>query len=805
MDELPTFPSLLGKSTLFDSNPSISDNNINIDNNDLHDIDNTTLTFTSSDGTVLPMKLKDNNYSNKSLSSAYETNTNATNTNVWQNDETYGININALLNKIENNSNASKAIIQKKKKTVSNTKQNKIEKLWVEKWRPKNFIHLVGNDKTNRRLLSWLRQWSNAVFNESQDVIQNNINNNNPFFIKTDDPFNRPNNKILLIHGPPGIGKTSIAHIMSKQLGYEVNEINASDERNFDSLKLKLQNCLFHDNLFSKPICLICDEIDGATDSGLIKLLINFINSDKRATSNLINFGNNKKLKLKNKNKNKLLLRPIIAICNNIYSPSLEKLKPYCEIIPFRKPSNNAILERLQLIIKKEKLNLPLSKLKEIIDISQGDIRNCINNLQFSSNLSNNENEIKDTNILTINKDFNKSWFKSVNSIFRKDPHKDNKQQFIELMKELSISGNFDKIIQGCFLLYPFVKYSDNGITKPANLSDWLYFHDRCQSSLFDINTTGGDLLRYSTILPLYFWQNFSDIANRDDQLITNPDFTVYELQNFTKNICQIIKDRLIINSSNELTFQNKLIIQITEILPYLDQILSIDVTKIKDLNKKQLIYETLTNLLDFYKIDIKSNYKDLKQSEIPLIKDTNLVKKTYNNQNSNSDFNNNKNNDTGKYILTLDPPIDEIVIFNEKEKKNTITKRPINYNLLLAKYEESKIKKKHLLNSKETSLLYKKRKLEQNDDNTKDNETFNDNNNKVLKKKSTIDFFKSQYSKISTTNNSNKNGKEQQQPVSISENNNNKKKSHLRIWVKYKEGYSNAVKKNISWESLWE
>jgi replication factor C subunit 1 len=46
-----------------------------------------------------------------------------------------------------------------------------------------------------------------------------------------------PNAKAALISGPPGIGKTSAARIICKQLGYEVIETNASDIRNKNSIQ----------------------------------------------------------------------------------------------------------------------------------------------------------------------------------------------------------------------------------------------------------------------------------------------------------------------------------------------------------------------------------------------------------------------------------------------------------------------------------------------------------------------------------------------------------------------------------------
>lgn len=41
------------------------------------------------------------------------------------------------------------------------------------------------------------------------------------------DHFERPERKILLVHGQPGLGKTTLAHVVAQTAGYSVIEINA--------------------------------------------------------------------------------------------------------------------------------------------------------------------------------------------------------------------------------------------------------------------------------------------------------------------------------------------------------------------------------------------------------------------------------------------------------------------------------------------------------------------------------------------------------------------------------------------------
>jgi chromosome transmission fidelity protein 18 len=37
----------------------------------------------------------------------------------------------------------------------------------------------------------------------------------------------RPERKIMLVHGHPGLGKTTLAHVIAQTAGYSVIEINA--------------------------------------------------------------------------------------------------------------------------------------------------------------------------------------------------------------------------------------------------------------------------------------------------------------------------------------------------------------------------------------------------------------------------------------------------------------------------------------------------------------------------------------------------------------------------------------------------
>lgn len=80
--------------------------------------------------------------------------------------------------------------------------------------------------------------------------------------------------------GPPGFGKTTLAHVIAKQAGYNIIEINASDDRTGTAVKSKIKAALemqaiirvnAGDNsmtMTQKPNLVIIDEIDGASAGG---------------------------------------------------------------------------------------------------------------------------------------------------------------------------------------------------------------------------------------------------------------------------------------------------------------------------------------------------------------------------------------------------------------------------------------------------------------------------------------------------------------------------------------------------------
>jgi len=287
-------------------------------------------------------------------------------------------------------------------------KKPKRAMLWTEKYRARTFMDLVGDDLTNRQVLRWLKRWDPIVFPHSakpkavagaKRAGAAGANAQGGQQQQTEEE--KLHRKILMLHGPPGLGKTTLAHVCARQAGYEVLEINASDERSKDVVKGRIRTALGTETVktvenrkaepgkkqkIARPVCVVVDEVDGVVggsggsgEGGFVKALIDLILLDQKNSSGAGSTTSGQGKRKKKKADDFRQMRPLILICNDVYHPSLRPLRQsgLAEIIHVGKPSVEAVVNRLKSIFEKEGIRCDKDAARKLCEATWG-ITNAI-------------------------------------------------------------------------------------------------------------------------------------------------------------------------------------------------------------------------------------------------------------------------------------------------------------------------------------------------------------------------------------------------------------------------------------------
>lgn len=107
--------------------------------------------------------------------------------------------------------------------------------LWTDRYAPQTLKEICGNKTQVERLQNWLNAWS--VYHLTTPSQHNFVSNRlfRPNSVKSG--FKKPGKdgmniyRGVMISGPPGIGKTTSAHLVAKLAGFTPIELNASDAR----------------------------------------------------------------------------------------------------------------------------------------------------------------------------------------------------------------------------------------------------------------------------------------------------------------------------------------------------------------------------------------------------------------------------------------------------------------------------------------------------------------------------------------------------------------------------------------------
>ncbi|KAL3506350.1 hypothetical protein ACH5RR_031732 [Cinchona calisaya] len=451
--------------------------------------------------------------------------------------------IRVLMQRMEHGelSKALQASIEGEKVVNSSSAPVDQEQLWVDKYAPNSFMELLSDEHTNREVLLWLKQWDSCVFGSeikstADDILsalkrhssavqhskfhtrtygnqetrlgnenfrtrnyQNQENNGSKdiqeLWDKKRKQSGTPEQKILLLCGPPGLGKTTLAHVAARHCGYRVVEINASDDRSSSTIEAKILDVVQMNSVVadSKPKCLVIDEIDGALGDGkgAVDVILKMVSADRKTDSGKENTTREEqsvRKSSKRRQRNTSLLRPVICICNDLYAPVLRPLRQVAKVHVFVQPTVNRVVNRLKYICNKEGVKANSISLTALAEYTECDIRSCLNTLQFLNKKKETLNMLEISSQVVGRKDASKSALDIWKEIFQKSRVKRERRsmtafstmsnEFEFLLSLISNRGDYDLILDGIHENILQLNYYDPVMQKTVKCLDNLEVSD---------------------------------------------------------------------------------------------------------------------------------------------------------------------------------------------------------------------------------------------------------------------------------------------------------------------------------------
>lgn len=296
-------------------------------------------------------------------------------------------------------------------------------------------------------------------------------------------------------------GKTTLAHMVAKHSGYNVVEVNASDDRTVDSFKTILENATQMRSVLDqdqRPNCIVFDEIDGAPPAA-IDFLIKYIQGTYIP-----------KGAKKGKNKQATILkRPIICICNDVYVPALRPLRQIAFIVNFPQTSSTRLAERLCEIARYQQIKTDMGAMMALSEKTSNDIRACLSVLHFFK-VQNKPVTMSEVGRASIGqKDMQKGLFSVWQSIFKierpkmkfiatgmnsengkKSDHGYDmslKSRFNKVYSVVNSFGDYDRVAEGIFENYPLMVYKDNTLLGTSRALEWFCFTDLLHNKIYTL------------------------------------------------------------------------------------------------------------------------------------------------------------------------------------------------------------------------------------------------------------------------------------------------------------------------------
>ncbi len=216
---------------------------------------------------------------------------------------------------------------------------------WTEKYRPQSLDDVIGNPGAVNTLRMWAESWNNGI----------------------------PDKRALVLIGTPGIGKTTSAQALARDMGWSLIEMNSSDQRDAAAIEdVAVRGSRFNtfsddgsymDSSKGQRKLIVLDEADnffGNSDRGAIPVITRLIKETQQ---------------------------PLILIVNDFYelSRKCSAAKTDTVQITFQKPKAPSIVKALARIAQNEGITVDPGVLDVVAERAGGDMRAAVRNLESLS------------------------------------------------------------------------------------------------------------------------------------------------------------------------------------------------------------------------------------------------------------------------------------------------------------------------------------------------------------------------------------------------------------------------------------